>query len=75
MHPVTSSNIAAAGYTPGPNGRPGNLYVDFKSGDRYVYADVPASEFEALLKAQSPGRFLAGRIKGVYGHHKAEKSL
>ncbi len=75
MQPVTSSNIAAVGYTPGPEGKPGNLYVDFKSGERYVYADVPAKEYEALLKAESPGRFLAGRIKAVYSHHKAEKNL
>ena len=75
MQPVTSSNVAAVGYTPGPEGRPGNLYVDFKSGDRYVYADVPAEEFAALLKADSPGGYLTKRIKGVYGYHKAGREL
>lgn len=75
MHPVESSNITAIGFSPGPGGKPGNLYVDFKSGTRYVYADVPAEEFAALLAADSPGRYHAGRIKGVYGYHKAEKSL
>ena len=75
MQPVESSNIAAAGYSPGPEGKPGNLYVRFKSGDTYVYGDVPAEEAEAFLKADSPGRYHAGRIKGVYGYHKAEKEL
>ena len=75
MQPVTSSNVAAVGYTPGPDGKPGNLYVRFKSGDTYVYADVPAEEFAALLAADSPGQYHARRIKGVYGFHKAEKEL
>lgn len=75
MQPVTSSNVAAVGYTPGPDGKPGNLYVDFKSGDRYVYADVPAEEFAALLAADSPGQYHAKRIRRVYGFYKAEKEL
>ena len=75
MQPVTSSNIAAAGYTPGPGGKPGNLTVDFKSGTRYVYADVPQEEFDGLLKAGSPGQYLRQRIQGVYGFHKAQKDL
>lgn len=75
MVPVESSNIAAAGYTPGPDGKPGNLYVDFKTGSRYVYEDVPAEEVAALLAAESPGQYHARRIKGVYGFHKAERDL
>lgn len=75
MQPVTSSNIESVGHSPGPDGKSGNLYVDFKSGTRYVYADVPAEEFAALLAADSPGQYHARRIKGVYGFHKAEKQL
>ena len=75
MQPVSSSNILEIGYSSGPDGKPGNLYVRFRSGETYVYGDVPAAEFEAFLKADSPGRYHAGRIKGVYGHHKAEKTL
>ena len=75
MHLLESSNVAAVGYSPGPEGKPGNLYVDFRSGTRYVYADVPAEEFAALLAAESPGQYHAKRIKGVYGYHKAERDL
>ncbi len=74
MIPVESSNVAAIGYSPGPDGKPGNLYVDFKHGrDRYVYGDVPAETFEAFLKAPSAGEFMAKVIKGTYQFHKVEK--
>lgn len=73
MIPVKSSNLVAVGHSPGPGGKPGNLYVDFRSGDRYCYADVPMETFEAFLKAPSPGEFLMRVIKGTYDFHKAEK--
>lgn len=73
MTAVESSNLIAIGYSPGPGGRPGNLYVDFRSGERYCYADVPAETYEAFLKAPSAGQFLTRVIKGTYEFHKVEK--
>lgn len=75
MQEVVSSNIAAAGYTPGPDGKPGNLYVDFKGTTkptRYVYADVPEDVYQALLDATSAGQFLNQHIKGTYAARKVE---
>lgn len=69
MQEVVSSNIAAAGFVPGPEGKPGNLYVDFKgagTATRYVYADVPEDVYQALLDAASAGQFLNQHIKGTY---------
>ena len=34
------------------------LGIDFKRGEVYVYPDVPYSEFEAFLAAESKGRYL-----------------
>ncbi len=73
MIPVESSNVAAIGYAPGPQGKPGNLYVDFAGGSRYCYADVPASTWQKFQDAESKGVFLARVIKGSYPAHKVEK--
>ena len=72
MQPVESSNVRAIGYTPGPDGRPGNLYAQFTSGTVYVYADVPADMWEALRDAPSKGSFLAKNIRGVFSYHKQD---
>lgn len=42
--PVTSNNLKAIGHVEGHG-----LFVDFQSGKRYVYPDVPAEVFDALL--------------------------
>jgi KTSC domain-containing protein len=42
------------------------LDVRFRSGSRYVYYDVPRSEFDALRCAPSPGRYYNTCIKGRY---------
>jgi hypothetical protein len=60
MTPVNSSNIEAVGY------EDGRLQVNFKSGSRYVYEDVPRHIADDFLAADSPGRFFVHFIKGVY---------
>ncbi len=43
------------------------LYMTFRdSGEMYVYLDVPPQEYDALLAADSKGRFINARIKPRY---------
>jgi KTSC domain len=65
MVPVKSSAIKAAGYDP----RRRKLYIRFPSGDVYDYCDVPRELFDALIKADSPGRFFSDHIDGRYPCH------
>lgn len=62
MQPVESSSVDAVGFDPARN----ELTVRFVSGDSYVYGMVPRSVFEALLEAESIGRFVNLRIKPQY---------
>lgn len=57
MQPVSSSNIAAIGWAEDI------LYVEFKGGRRYIYEDVPETEFNALMSASSQGQYLNANIK------------
>jgi hypothetical protein len=59
MIPVSSSNIAAIGYS--PNYRV--LKVDFVKGNSYRYFDVPPPVFQAFQDAPSKGGFLNSVIK------------
>jgi hypothetical protein len=52
MHEVESSNIEAIGW------RGGVCQVDFLSGSRYRYFEVPEWVFQDFLEAGSKGRFL-----------------
>jgi hypothetical protein len=52
MIEVESSNIEAIGW------RAGVCQVDFLSGSRYQYSDVPEWVFQEFLEADSKGRFL-----------------
>ena len=42
------------------------LVVEFKSGGRYNYFDVPDVVYERFRAASSKGRFHAQQIKGIY---------
>ncbi len=66
MVPVESSNIAAIGY----GIQEETLWVDFHSGSRYRYLDVPIWVFEDFLEARSKGQFLNSRIKGEYDYER-----
>ncbi|PIV84245.1 MAG: KTSC domain-containing protein, partial [Candidatus Moranbacteria bacterium CG17_big_fil_post_rev_8_21_14_2_50_44_12] len=48
----------------------GILSVKFIKGGIYHYMDVPEELYQELLKAHSPGKFLAERIKNVYDYVK-----
>lgn len=42
------------------------LTVEFNSGSRYDYYDVPEHVFEEMKQAESKGRYLNSDIKGHY---------
>ena len=57
-----SSNIAGFCYTETDQ----VLTVEFNSGSRYNYYDVPESIYEEIKNADSKGKYLNAQIKGVY---------
>lgn len=57
-----SSNVAGFDF----NSDERVLIVEFKSGARYNYYDVPEAVFERMKVATSKGQFLAQNIKGHY---------
>lgn len=59
MVPVQSSNIAAVGYESSSR----TLAVKFKSGENYIYHDVPATIHAQFVNAGSLGQFLNSTIK------------
>ncbi len=64
--PVSSSNVAAVGYDPNTQ----TLEVEFNNGSIYQYFDVPQTIYEALVSAESVGKFLNAQIKGYYRYAK-----
>lgn len=66
MEAVDSSNVEAIGY----DSLNQVLQVDFLSGSRYRYLQVPPGVFHNFLVAPSKGSFLNYRIKGTYGYER-----
>jgi len=42
------------------------LEVRFRSGENYLYFDVPREIYEGLKAAGSPGRYFNERVKGRF---------
>ena len=63
---VESSMIYAVGYDTKTN----ELEVVFNSGQVYRYMEVPKSEYEDLLTADSKGRYMRACIIGLYPEYK-----
>ena len=61
---IDSSSLESIGYDPASR----TLEVEFHGGRIYRYFGVPARRYRDLLKAESAGRFLNTRIKGVYDY-------
>ncbi len=59
---LKSSNIRGAAY----DNQSGTLYIEFTSGSEYAYEGVPPDEYEALVKAASPGGYFSANIRSVY---------
>jgi hypothetical protein len=64
---VTSSNIRSVGYDP----QNAVLEVKFHNNRVYQYLDVPPEEFDALMAAESKGRFLNQVIKPSHPYRAA----
>jgi KTSC domain len=59
---VESRTVATAGY----DDRSSTMELEFVDGGVYRYFAVPRSVFDALLAADSIGRFFHDHIRGVY---------
>jgi len=64
LKPVDSEMLTHVGYDPGQR----VLEVIFNSGDRYRYKEVPISEYEGLMKAESIGRYMHRHIIDHYDY-------
>lgn len=64
--PIQSSDLASVGY----DERRRLLEIEFRSGGIYRYIDVPKEIFDALLAAESKGRFFAARIRSRFQHER-----
>lgn len=62
MTPVNSSNIDSIGYDDPTN----RLWVLFRSGKLYQYADVPSKVYHQLMAAESHGVFFNEHIRTHY---------
>lgn len=62
MTPVESSSIAAIDHDPDSN----TLMVEFKTGQTYHYAGVPASAHAALMASKSKGMHFQAHIRGKF---------
>lgn len=61
---VESTVLASAAY----NVTDSTLQLEFRSGAVYLYFNVPAAIYEALLAADSKGSFFSHQIRPVFPH-------
>lgn len=61
---VVSSNIKRVGYDEKC------LLVEYSSGVKYRYLDVPRSVYKNLLESDSKGKFMNSEVKGKYEYIK-----
>ena len=66
LRSVTSSNIKAIGYDEDAH----RLVVEFHTGKKYAYREVPPGVHEALMGAKSIGLYFGLNIRGKYGTEK-----
>ncbi|HYK22131.1 MAG TPA: KTSC domain-containing protein [Pyrinomonadaceae bacterium] len=64
LKPVVSEMLSHVGY----DARQRVLEVIFTSGDRYRYKEVPISEYEGLMNADSMGRYMHRHIIDHYDY-------
>ena len=66
LHPVISDMLNAVGY----DSKARILEVIFRTKDRYRYFEVPATEYKALIAAESLGQYMH---KHIIGHYEYER--
>lgn len=62
---VKSSNIKAIDY------EKNDLLVEYLSGTKYRYKNVPKELYEEFINAESKGRFMNSNIKGKFEYERA----
>lgn len=60
--PVSSSSITSVGYDPTSH----TLEIEFVSGATYRYRQVEQSVYEALMRAESKGRYVNAHVRTEY---------
>jgi hypothetical protein len=65
---LTSSNIDAVGYEHETK----RLFIRFNSGESYSYSDVGFTQFDALTKVESAGKFFHQHIRGKYVYNRLD---
>lgn len=63
-HNVVSSNLEKIAYDETEK----ELYVEFKSGNKYSYVNVPRKKFNELMRAESHGAYFSKNIKPNYDY-------
>jgi len=63
---VSSSNINSIGY----EAETQTLEIEFMRGSVYQYSDVPVEEYEAIMNADSKGKYFNANIKNHYHFYK-----
>jgi hypothetical protein len=63
---VSSSNINSIGY----EAETQTLEIEFMRGSVYQYSDVPVEEYEAIMNADSKGKYFNANIKIHYHFYK-----
>lgn len=63
---VESSNLASIGY----DAENEILEVEFNHGGIYQYYDVPQNVFDALMRADSHGKYFSANIRNDYKYQK-----
>ena len=66
MVPVESTNLAAAGYDEETN----ELYILFRTGQKYKYTVVKRQVYLDLLDAPSVGKYFMANIRPVYAYQR-----
>jgi hypothetical protein len=68
--PVESSAFQAAAYAE----RQALLYLLFRSGEMYRYYEVPQSQYQQFLAADSKGRYFGRNIRGRFRYERMRQS-
>ena len=66
LRAVQSEMLNLVGYDPAVR----TLEVVFNTGDHYRYLEVPLSEYEGLLSAESIGQYMHKHIIGHYDYER-----
>lgn len=77
LFPLDSTLIRAYGWEVGPRrpreARVGLLEIEFHTGDRWLYFNVPEAVFDAFMMARSKGGFFRAHIRDAFQSRRAEE--